>query len=353
MPRSPVRVYGELIRRARTALGVPDEVVARRRLYTVLKPDRLVQHPEVQEILRDLGIGASYARNHLLSLGGWPDDVVALVRDGLPLGVARRLAHLTPRDRRTAHHEAATIAAGTFGQRMHRAIDRVVRDAEAPRASLVEGWLPPAAEPESTPGPSADVWRFPVLGPSGREAEELHPDLANAILARYAGPGDRVVDLTAGAGTVGRAARRRGNPSWSGDIAPRAPFVHTVDATDLVFDDGLTPHVADVVVLHPPTYFAWRRTRPAGTVEGREGYSELIGDLAAGGAQVVRPGGFLITIGRPVRVAGSVYTAIGELERVLEEVGAPLVGYHLGVDHRGTEDWHVLVGRWEAASDDG
>jgi len=189
------------------------------------------------------------------------------------------------------------------------------------------------------------VWRFPTLGPAGREAEELHPDLARAILARYARPGDAVVDLTAGSATVALAARERGCASWSGDIAPRLPFVHRMDATDVRMTDGLTPGCADLVFLHPPTYFAWLRDRPEASVEGREGYAALIAEMVVNAVPLLREGGHLVLIGRPVRAGGVVHTAIGELQRELEEAGTALVGYHLGVDERGSEDWHVLVGR--------
>lgn len=50
-------------------------------------------------------------------------------------------------------------------------------------------------------------------------------------------------------------------------------------------------------------------------------------------------------IGRPIRRGGEVRTAIGDLQNELEALGCTLVGYHLGVDETGQEDWHVLAGR--------
>ncbi|MFN2323794.1 MAG: hypothetical protein ABR510_12655 [Trueperaceae bacterium] len=85
MPRNPVATYRALLQGAREALDLPDDATTRSRLYTTLKPDRLAATPTLQQVLDELGIGAGYARNHLLSLGGWPDDVVARVEDGLPL----------------------------------------------------------------------------------------------------------------------------------------------------------------------------------------------------------------------------------------------------------------------------
>ena len=355
MARNPAVLYDRLIRDARQALGTPNDASTRTRLWTLLKPERLAEIPELEEVLDDLAIGASYARNHLLSLGAWPDEVVDEVRDsGLALTVARRLAGVEAEVRAAALREAATMRKdeGTWSQRVARALDRALRDAAAPRAQAVDGWLPPTGAPDRSPGPDGDVWRFPALSPAGREAEELHPALARAILARYAAPGDRIVDLTAGSGTIARVARERGCPSWSGDIAPRAPFVHRADATSLRLQNGLSEHVADLVLLHPPTYFAWSQDSPAGAVAGRAGYAAMIADMTHSAARVLRPGGTLVLIGRPVRRGSEVHTAIGDLQNELEEVGCTLIGYHLGVDEAGREDWHVLVGRTAQQDED-
>jgi hypothetical protein len=348
MARNPAVLYDRLIRDARQALGTPSDASTRTRLWTLLKSERLAKTPELEWVLDELAIGASYARNHLLSLGTWPAEVVDEVRHrGLALAVARRLAGAPAEVRTAGLREAASMREdeGTWSQRVARALDRALRDAAAPRAQAVGGWLPPVEAPDRSPGPDGDVWRFPALSPAGREAEELHPALARAILARYAAPGDRIVDLTAGSGTIARVARERGCASWSGDIAPRAPFVHQADATDLRLQDGLSEHVADLVLLHPPTYYAWSLDPPASAVAGREGYAAMIADMTLSAARVLRPGGTLVLIGRPVRRGGEVRTAIGDLQNELEEVGCTLVGYHLGVDEAGREDWHVLVGR--------
>ena len=354
MARNPAILYDRLIQRAGRALGTPDAAATRTRLWTLLKPDRLAETPDLDEVLDDLAIGASYARNHLLSLGAWPDEVVDQVRHhGLALAVARRLAGAEAELRTAALRESTMMRddKGTWSQRVARALDRALRDAAAPRAQAVDGWLPPAEAPDRSPGPTGDVWRFPALSPAGREAEELHPALARAILARYAAPGDRIVDLTAGSGTIARVARERGCPSWSGDIAPRAPFVHRADATEIRLDRGLREHVADVVLLHPPTFDAWWRRPPSGAMPGREGYAAMIADMTVSAARVLRPGGMLVLIGRPIRRGGEVRTAIGDLQNELENVGCTLVGYHLGVDEAGREDWHVLVGQVEGVDD--
>lgn len=345
VPRNPVATYHTLLRRAMEALDLPDEATTRSRLYTALKPERLAATPPLQGVLAELGIGPGYARNHLLSLGGWPEDVVTRVEEGLPLAVARSLAALDEEQRGRALTSAERDRHGTWGQRVDRAIDRVGREGAAPDVLPEDGWLPPSPAPIRTPAPAGDVWRFPTLGRAGREAEELHLDLARAILARYARPGDSVVDLTAGSGTVALAAREHGCRSWSGDIAPRLPFIHRMDATDVRMVEVLGPACADLAFLHPPTYFAWLRDRPTGSVEGREGYAALIAEMVVSAVPLLREGGHLVLIGRPVRAEGVVHTAIGELQRELEEAGTVLVGYHLGADERGSEDWHVLVGQ--------
>src|SRR6056297_1861317 len=118
MPRNPVATYRVLLREARTVLDLPDDATTRSRLYTLLKPDRLAATPALQDVLDGLGIGAGYARNHLLSLGGWPEDVVARVEEGLPMSVARSLAALGAKERRRALDSAAHERHGTWGQRV-------------------------------------------------------------------------------------------------------------------------------------------------------------------------------------------------------------------------------------------
>src|SRR6056297_3457946 len=129
MPRNPVATYRVLLREARTVLDLPDDATTRSRLYTLLKPDRLAATPALQDVLDGLGIGAGYARNHLLSLGGWPEDVVARVEEGLPLSVARSLATLQEDERTRTLAAAERDPHGTWGQRVGRAIDRVRREA--------------------------------------------------------------------------------------------------------------------------------------------------------------------------------------------------------------------------------
>src|SRR6056297_3124087 len=129
MPRNPVATYRVLLHEARTALALPDDATTRSRLYTMLKPDRLSATPALQAVLDELGIGAGYARNHLLSLGGWPEDVVDRVEEGLPLTVARSLASLGEDERGRALVLGDQEIHGTWGQRVGRSIDRVRREA--------------------------------------------------------------------------------------------------------------------------------------------------------------------------------------------------------------------------------
>jgi predicted RNA methylase len=330
-------------------LDAENDTAARAMLWTLLKPDRIGEAPGLEALLSQLAVSPAYARNHLLSIGTWPQDVVALLRAGLALTVARRLAQVPEDVRDAAVREArGGLFEGTWSQRVLASLDRVEQRLAATMTHLQEGWLPASAAPKPPDvNVNHDVWQFPTLPPLRRASEELHPSLIKAILARHTTAGQRVVDLTAGAGGVGRAAREYGCTSWSGDINPRAPFVHRADATDVRFEHGLSQHAADLVVLHPPTYFSWLRQRPYGAVDGREGYSDLVARMILSAARVVRRGGRIVTISRPIRSAGRVYAAIGDLQNELEAVGAKLVGYHLGVDVAGREDWHVLVGQMD------
>ncbi len=350
MPRNPARLYRALLSRAGDALSTPDDAATRSALYRLLRTPPERDPPELTAVLKELDLGRSYARNHLLSLGAWPDDVAREVEEGLPLRVGRRLARLSEEERNAVRVDARSDRDGTWGQRVARAIERRRVLAAAPAKTAPDGWLPPSETPDLSPAPPGEAWRFPVVAERERRAEALHAALVGAILARWAEPGDAVVDLTAGTGTVGLVAHARGLRCWSSDVTPGAPFVHRMDATDVRFGRGLTPGCAELVFLHPPTYYAWVRDRPAGSVEGREGYAALVAEMIVHAVPVVRPGGLLVVIGRPVREGGVVHTAIGELQRELEEAGTTLVGYHLGVDERGSEDWHVLVGRTARAA---
>lgn len=349
MPRNPADLYDALLDRAAAALGTATPSATRRRLYALLRPARLAEAPEVRRVLDELAIGPSYARNHLLSLGGWPSDVVGHVRRGLPLSVARRLAGEDAATREAALARAETDRAagvpGTWGQRVGRALERVRLEREAPDLPPEGGWLPPAPAPDAGPGPSGDVWRFPAPAGASSGGEILHPDVVDAILARYAVAGERLVDLTAGPGTVARVAQRRGLASWSGDVDPGAAFVHRMDATAPRWEEGLRPGDADLVVLHPPTYDQWARDRGDDEVVGVEGYAALLAEMILTAREAAAPGGRIVLIARPARAGGTVRTTVGPLERELEDVGATLTGYHLAVGHRGGEDWHVLVGR--------
>ena len=128
--------------------------------------------------------------------------------------------------------------------------------------------------------------------------------------------------------------------------------MHQADATTGSTLETLGRGAGDLVILHPPTYLAWKENRPDRTVEGREGYAAMIGDMVVNSAPLLSPDGYLVLVSRPVRTASRVYTAIGELEREIENAGLTLVGYHLAIDRAGTEDWHILAGRRDTDDSD-
>jgi hypothetical protein len=193
-----------------------------------------------------------------------------------------------------------------------------------------------------------DVWGFESADDTG---EPLAERVVEALLARTLPSGGDLVDATAGAGTIARVARRHGVRSWSGDIAPRAPFVHRADARALLEArrPGIEPGCADVLVLHPPTFPHWCTSVPD-DLGVPEGYRDELERMLAGSLAVVRPGGCAVMITRPVRERGRASLAVSHLEETLVLSGLVIEAYVLAVSVRAREDWHLLIGRVASGS---
>jgi hypothetical protein len=208
------------------------------------------------------------------------------------------------------------------------------------------GWLPamaPAATPRAMRG---DVWSFePTVGGRAKD-EPLAERVVEALLARTIPNGGDMVDVTAGRGTFAWVGRRHGVRSWSGDLEPQAPFVHRSDARSLLVDrpPGITPACADLLVVHPPTYPIWARTS-ADAPGGMPAYQDALEQMLAGPLGVVRPGGFVAMVTRPVRERGAVSVATSYLADAMALSGVTLEAYVLAVSVAASEDWHLLVGR--------
>jgi hypothetical protein len=191
-----------------------------------------------------------------------------------------------------------------------------------------------------------DVWLFePVAGASPSE-EPLAERVVEALLARTLPRGGDLVDATAGRGTIATVARRHGVRCWSGDVAPGAPFVVEADARELLTGPirGIARGCADLLVVHPPTFPAWSRSSPLAD-GGLDAYRDDVAAMLAGSLGVVRPGGFVAVIARPVRERGGVWLATSHLAESLSDAGVRLEAYVVAVDAAASEDWHLLLAR--------
>jgi hypothetical protein len=97
-------------------------------------------------------------------------------------------------------------------------------------------------------------------------------------------------------------------------------------------------------VVHPPTYPIWARTS-ADAPGGMPAYQDALEQMLAGPLGVVRPGGFVAMVTRPVRERGAVSVATSYLADAMALSGVTLEAYVLAVSVAASEDWHLLVGR--------
>lgn len=311
-------------------------------------------------------ITPDYVTRHLLSIGGFAPEVLAALASGLPLAVCRlvnglqnaadRLAALEPLHAAGVGVQARTspLLPRGVSKRVERAARRLRSQQGATRTPsqvatgpLSDGWLEPDELPERAIAIGGVTWIYPVQSSAAKLAESLPHAVVEALLARYLHPGDQLVDVTAGTGTIGTIAKRLGIASWSCDLLPGADFVHEVDARELAtFLGAPRPSSSDGLVVHPPTYAAWLDSldREAKRLATIDEYSEEVAAMLAGSIGVLVPGGVAIVITRPVRAEGQAWLATSHLSQVIVEFGMRLIGYHVAVAEDGSEDWHVLVG---------
>ena len=306
------------------------------------------------------GVGTGYLSRGLLSIHRFAPEVRAALEAGLPFAVARRVNGLESAAARRRALAPLDARAGRPGGRLlpHGVATQVERRARAEAAAAHEsgrdiearvdegGWLAAATPSVSPRGMRGDVWSFePTEGPRATE-EPLAERVVEALLARTVPSGGDLVDVTAGRGTIALVAHRHGVRSWSGDLEPKAPFVHRSDARTLLLarPPGIAPGCADVLVVHPPTYPTWARTAPDAD-GGVDAYQDALGEMLAGSLGVVRPSGLVVLVTRPVRERGAVSVATSYLADALALSGVQLQAYVLAVAVATSEDWHLLVGR--------
>ncbi len=366
MAREPLALFEDLLRAAPDA-GSPEEAVTWLRRQLRADPDAW---PEgLRRTMDGAGVGTGYVLRHLLSIARFAPDVVDALRRGLPLRVARLVNGIEDDAARTEVlaplREALGVAGGGPGSAaggallprgLSAAVERAARRWLAAQAAPVgraeataSGWLAGDASPPQPRRPRGDVWIYPPQSRASVHAEILPGLVVEALVATYLPHGGRLVDVTAGAGTIALAARHFGVSTWSSDLAPAAPFVQGADARALFGGTGPNPGrgAADAVVVHPPTYPTWRDALPRSqrSTATVEAYADEVGAMVAGALPALAAGGAAIVISRPVRSEGLVSLTVSHLAVVLQDLGLRVAGYHVAAARDGTGDWHVVVGR--------
>ncbi len=361
MSRKPLALYQALLA---TQSG-DDEAARVRGVRRILQGERSTWPDAVRTVLDGAGVGDGYLLRGLLSIATFATDVRDALERGLPFVVARRVNRIAdPAVRAEVLAPLVALPAETGAALLPRGLSRRI-EADAVAAISAErsasmrahitagpdGWLDaddPAASPRRLPG---HVWLFSPNRGAPRGEEPLAPRVVEALVARLLPRGGALVDVTAGTGTIASVARRFGVRSWSGDIAPAAPFVRRADARTLMTSPprGVSAGCADLLVVHPPTYAVWRRSRSSAHDDQLDLYRDDVGAMIAGSLGVVRPGRHVVVVSRPVRATGAVWLSTSHLAEALGDAGVRVVGYVVAVASGGSEDWHLLIGRTQGA----
>ncbi|MDF1522572.1 MAG: hypothetical protein P1P87_07115 [Trueperaceae bacterium] len=324
-----------------------------------MRKPRATWPPALRTLIDDAGVTLGYLTRGLLSIHRFAPDVRQALAAGLPFAVARLVNGLPTTEARARALAPLDAAAGRDGALLPRGVSAAVerlaraerraleaeRPAEAPRVDE-DRWVLPEDAVRAPRRMVGDVWLFePVAGAAASE-EPLAERVVEALLARTLPNGGDLVDATAGRGTIASVARRHGVRCWSGDVVPGAPFVVEADARELLTGavPGIARHCADLLVLHPPTFATWAASSPHAD-GGLDAYRDEVGAMLAGSLGVVRPGGFVAVIARPVRERGAVWLATSHLAESLADTGAKLEAYVVAVDAAASEDWLVLLAR--------
>jgi hypothetical protein len=249
------------------------------------------------------------------------------------------------------------LADGASFAEVHRLLSRYRRRdlelVELQEAVRIGSWrsllTPGQAQPDWASKP---VWIFPA-NKRARRLEGLNPVIAEALIGRYSKPGALVVDPMAGAGTVVKKALEMGRQAWGSDIAGDGRLVRKMDIAGLV--SAIGEEVADLLVLHPPT-FAWFVRKvfdPSVHDHPETDYTNWLSQHLERALPVLKPGGRLILIVRPehkprrlIRQDGLTRWAfVAPLELLLSEHELEPLHYHLAVSEDGVEDWSIFVGQ--------
>jgi len=251
----------------------------------------------------------------------------------------------------------AMLAAGASFAELHKLLSRYRKRelelAQLQEAAQTRSWRRLSSPREHRPyWARRPVWIFPA-DVRARQLEGLNPLVAELLIERYSKPGALVVDPMAGAGTVVQKALEMGRRAWGSDIAGNGHLVQKLDIAALV--DILGEEVADLLVLHPPT-FAWYARNvfdPRLHDHPETDYTNWLSQHLAHALPVLKPRGRLILIVRPdhkpkglIRQDGlRRWTFVAPLELLLSEHELEPLHYHLAVSNDGEEDWSIFVGQ--------
>jgi len=291
-----------------------DEAWTRRLLYRELSKHPL--RPDIQALIDQSSLNPRWVRNHLLTVGTWSERLRRAVRSGLPLRVAAIVARIRRHaaDGRRKQYKGASKEAGATASQSSE-LDNMIDDYERhalmpfyeatadgqqlplwdPHLNatirqrvdeiLIEltdgawgqesaGWISwnvdrkvksrrtTSKRPLHSTVQVPSVMLYASLSTEELTAEALHPLIAHKLVSAYM-PSESgyVIDPMAGTGTIAHAALKLNHHVWAGDIQPLGPFVVAHDVLNLDRSQLPRTPMADLLVLHPPTFRAWQEQR--------------------------------------------------------------------------------------------
>jgi hypothetical protein len=359
-----------------------DEVRVRLQLYNALAKPPI--DPYIQRILDQAQLSAGWVRNHLLALGTWSPQVREAVRDGLPLrdgAVVARIRRAVLR-KEEASKQTKSSFSHTQGKNPpspselietyeRRALEpfynakgmpplertgeaqvsagiRLLVDtilAELTRDSVHRSgrWWIPATSPKVVPDRSrlTQLLLYAPLLPDEVRREVLPRPVAVGIIGTYLPDGRSgfLIDPMAGSGTVIQAALDLGHRAWGGDLTPVEPYVDRYDATLSLKQQSTREALADLLVVHPPTYATWKEQM--GESATAKTYLAFVQQVLDEQGVLVAPAGHVILIVQGLEES----QADGRGAFMVSPPAShpQVVGWHVAVARDASQVWQILA----------
>lgn len=387
VPRpNPIDQYEALIRAAQDILGEKDIQKVRSLLYRHLT--RRPPDTQIQAILDRVQLSAGWVRNHLLSIGSWNEIVRQAVQDGLSLRdgavvaqIQRQFKARHLRDQRRRTSDNAFLSNETATEWEQYALEpfyALKRDTPKTKKSegeisaairqrtsdilavlkddtinqTVDGWWIPNQRARSFAIPENDVWLYDALPKQEARKEKLHPMIARAIVEKYSPPEGHIIDPLAGDGAIARIAVELARWVWPSDLYPQHPLIHHRDAMNLHKQEKPGKDSADLVIVHPPSFYVWGHEQIGHSSDLdnsvvqllQDNYFSFLTSLFEATRLLARAGGNVAAVLRPARIPPY------EVESLLPFLAAAktfssdvTLAYHIAAARDGSEDWHILV----------